>query len=80
MKRLFIGYLLAIIWLLPTVCQACTVCRPKVQAAIHTPEYSANVALLLLPVVVLLLLGLGLYYIGPVLARRITAGFFFSRS
>ena len=41
---------------------ACTWCRPRVQAGIHTPAYTTNVLLVLLPVAVLLALGVGLFY------------------
>ena len=55
-------------WLLPAASHACAVCRPKVQATIHNADYSANAALLLLPVALLLALGLGLYYAEALLA------------
>jgi len=42
---------------------ACPVCRPRVEAAIHAPGYAANVALLLLPALLLLALGLGLFWL-----------------
>lgn len=41
---------------------ACPWCRPRVQAGIYTPAYSANVLLVLLPVAVLLALGAGVFY------------------
>ena len=41
---------------------ACPWCRPRVQAGIYTPAYTANVLLVLLPVAVLLALGIGLFY------------------
>jgi hypothetical protein len=53
---------LAALLLTPTLGEACPACRPRVQAAIHTPDYAANVALLLLPVAILLVLGVGLYW------------------
>jgi len=41
---------------------ACTVCRPKVQAAIHNQHYAANALLMLLPVLLLIGGGLLLYF------------------
>jgi len=51
---------------------ACRVCRPRVQAAIHAPDYTQNIALVLLPVGVLLLLGLGLFFASS-FTRRFTS-------
>jgi hypothetical protein len=51
-----------------TTAQACKVCRPKVQAAIHTPDFTANALLMLLPVA-LLVGGALLLYFSPNLAR-----------
>jgi hypothetical protein len=48
--------------LLPSLAGACPWCRPRVQAGIYTPAYSANLVLVLLPVVVLLALGVGIFY------------------
>lgn len=53
---------------------ACRVCRPRVQAAIHAPDYSQNILLVLLPVALLLLLGVGLFFAGTI-TRRFTASF-----
>jgi len=41
---------------------ACPWCRPRVQAGIYTPAYTTNVLLVLLPVAVLLVLGVTLFY------------------
>ena len=41
---------------------ACPWCRPRVQAGIYTPAYTANALLVLLPVAVLLALGVALFY------------------
>ncbi|WP_400194131.1 hypothetical protein [Hymenobacter sp. B81] len=41
---------------------ACTVCRPRVQAAIYQPNYAQNLGLLLVPVALLLALGAGVYF------------------
>jgi hypothetical protein len=41
---------------------ACPWCRPRVQAGIYTPAYTANLLLVLLPVAVLLAVGIGLFY------------------
>lgn len=49
-------------FLLPSLAAACTWCRPRVQASIYTPAYSANLGLVLLPIAVLLALGVGLFY------------------
>jgi hypothetical protein len=52
-----------LVWLLPSGgAWACAWCRPRVQAGIHNAAYSANLALVLLPVAVLLALGVGLFY------------------
>jgi len=48
--------------LLPSLATACPWCRPRVQAGIYTPAYSANLLLVLLPVAVLLALGVGVFY------------------
>ncbi|GAB2949447.1 hypothetical protein GCM10027048_13160 [Hymenobacter coalescens] len=42
--------------------QACTVCRPKVEAGIYTAGYSANALVLLLPILLLVGGSLLLYY------------------
>ena len=70
MKTLLLCLLASLLYLLPTPTWACAICRPKVQATIHNADYSVNVALLLLPVAVLLLLGLGLYYADGLVAWR----------
>lgn len=50
-------------WLLPgSGAWACAWCRPRVQAGIYNAAYTANLALVLLPVAVLLALGVGLFY------------------
>lgn len=51
---------------------ACRVCRPKVEAGIHTPAYSANLLLVLLPVALLVAVGVGLFYSAQ-LQRRFTS-------
>ena len=60
MRTLFLT-LAASFWALPQL-WACPWCRPRVQAGIYTPAYSANVLLVLLPVAVLLALGACLFY------------------
>lgn len=62
MKLLLSCLLASLLGLAPALAHACAVCRPKVQAAIHTADYSVNMGLLLLPVALLLALGVGLYY------------------
>lgn len=62
MRLYLLACLSSLLWLLPAASNACAVCRPKVQAAIHNADYSVNVALLLLPVALLLAVGVGLYY------------------
>lgn len=62
MKNLFVGLLTWALWLVSSVAYACRVCRPRVQAAIHTPEYTGNLLLLLLPIGILLVGGVGLYF------------------
>ncbi len=48
---------------------ACPVCRPQVQAGIHTETYSANLGLVLLPVALLLAGGLGLFFAADIRHR-----------
>ncbi len=55
----------------PALSWACRVCRPRVQATIHGPDYTANLALLLLPAVLLLAVGLAVFF-APQLRRRFT--------
>lgn len=59
MQKLFL-MLLSSLWAAPA--WACPWCRPRVRAGIHTPAYTTNVLLVLLPVAVLLALGLALFY------------------
>ncbi|MBG8554163.1 hypothetical protein [Hymenobacter guriensis] len=54
--------------LLPPVAQACRVCRPRVQATIHGPDYTQHLAVLLLPVAVLVLVGLGVFFAADIRA------------
>ena len=56
--------------LAPALGAACPWCRPKVQAAIHTPAYAPTVLVVLLPVAVLLALGLALYWAESLWPRR----------
>lgn len=50
------------LWLSATAARACTVCRPRVEAGIHNSDFSGNLLLVLLPVVLVLLGGLILYF------------------
>ena len=59
--RKLILLLLTSFWLAPPA-GACAWCRPRVQAGIYTPAYTAQAGLVLLPVAVLLALGLGVFY------------------
>jgi hypothetical protein len=59
----FVGLLLAY----APMAQACRVCRPKVEAAIHSPDYTATALLLLLPIA-LLIGGALLLFFSPTLA------------
>ncbi|HEX8426457.1 hypothetical protein [Hymenobacter sp.] len=52
--------------------EACRVCRPRVQAVIHAPDYGYNLLLILLPVALLVLLGVGLFFADS-LTRRFTS-------
>lgn len=67
--RLVVAFGLLCLLLTGPLAHACRVCRPRVQAGIHTPEYTANLLLLLLPVAVLLLMGLGMYFASALTAR-----------
>lgn len=49
---------------------ACAACRPQVTAGIYTADFLGRLVLLLLPVLLILLGGLGLYF-----ADRITTTF-----
>jgi hypothetical protein len=69
LRTAFLGWLLC--WLAAPA-WACRVCRPRVQATIHAPDYSQNVVLILLPVAVLILLGVGLFFADS-LTRRFTS-------
>ena len=62
MKNLLVGLLTCVLYLVATNAWACRVCRPRVQATIHTPEYTGNLLLLLLPIGILLVGGVGLYF------------------
>ncbi|TGE07654.1 hypothetical protein [Hymenobacter fodinae] len=72
MKALTAGLLTALFLLIGPVALACRVCRPKVQAAIHTPEYTVNLLTLLLPVGALLLLAAVVFY-APIIKTRLTS-------
>lgn len=60
--------------LAPLPTWACRVCRPRVQATIHAPDYTQNILLVLLPVALVLLLGIGLFFAGTI-TRRFTTSF-----
>jgi hypothetical protein len=60
MQKLFLT-LGCSLWLAPAA-WACPWCRPRVQAGIYTPAYTANVLLVLMPVALLLALGVALFY------------------
>lgn len=60
---------LSFLLLLASQASACPVCRPKVAAGIHNAHYSQNLLLVLLPVALLLVLGLGLFYWDKFAAR-----------
>jgi hypothetical protein len=62
MKNLLVGLLTWALSLVSSAAWACRVCRPRVQATIYTPEYTGNLLLLLLPVAILLVAGVGLYF------------------
>lgn len=62
MKNLLVGFLTWALWLIGPAAWACRVCRPRVQAAIQSPEYTGNLLVLLLPVGILLIGGIGLYF------------------
>ena len=47
----------------------CAVCRPRVEAGIHNGAYTANLLLVLLPVALLLLGGLGLFFAADIQHR-----------
>lgn len=57
-RLLFVGLL----WLSGPAAEACAVCRPRVQAGIHNAAYITNLLLVLLPVALLLLGGVGLFF------------------
>lgn len=53
---------ISLFYLPGSAAHACAVCRPRVQAGIHNAAYAANLLLVLLPVAVLLLGGLALFF------------------
>ncbi|WP_022824328.1 hypothetical protein [Hymenobacter norwichensis] len=62
-----------LLWAPATLAWACRVCRPRVQATIHAPNYTQNLLLVLLPVgLLLLLLGVGLFFASS-FTRRFTS-------
>ena len=67
--RLLRAIFVALLWLLGAAAEACAVCRPRVQAGIHNGAYSANLLLVLLPVALLLLGGLGLFFAADIRHR-----------
>lgn len=68
MPKLLVALALVVLLLaITTTAQACTVCRPKVAAAIYAPGYTAHVGLVLLPIA-LLVGGALLLYFSPTLA------------
>jgi hypothetical protein len=48
------------------------VCRPRVEAGIHNGAYTANLLLVLLPVALLLLGGLGLFFAADIRHRLLS--------
>lgn len=71
MKVVVAVWLTCCLLLTGPLAQACRVCRPRVQAQIHTPDYTTNLLVLLLPVGLVLLIGLGLFF-APALKSRLT--------
>jgi len=64
MKKLVSALLVALFSLsaaLPTAL-ACAWCRPRVEAGIHDAAYGQRLLLVLLPVALVLLLGVGLFF------------------
>ena len=51
---------------------ACAVCRPRVQAGIHNGAYAVNLLLVLLPVAVLLLGGLAVFFAADLRLRLLS--------
>ncbi|OON69773.1 hypothetical protein [Hymenobacter sp. CRA2] len=68
MKRLILSAGLLSGWLSQPA-WACRVCRPRVQAGIHTADYAANLLWLLLPVALLIGGGLAVYFAADVKRR-----------
>ncbi|MVN78648.1 hypothetical protein GO988_20130 [Hymenobacter sp. HMF4947] len=60
MRKLLVGLLGS--YLAMPVAGACPWCRPRVQAGIYNAAYPTYMVLVLLPVAVLLVLGVGLFY------------------
>ncbi|QIX62236.1 hypothetical protein HER32_14025 [Hymenobacter sp. BT18] len=69
--KLFLNFCGLFLVLLPASTWACPVCRPRVQAAIHGPGFAQQLGMLLLPVGVLLLVGVGVFF-APAIRRRFT--------
>ncbi|GGG51766.1 hypothetical protein [Hymenobacter glacieicola] len=72
MKLVVATWLTSLLLLTGPDAWACRVCRPRVQAGIHTADYTANLLLLLLPVAVVLLVGVGVFF-APALKARLTS-------
>ena len=60
--RQLLALVFALQVLMASSAQACAVCRPQVQAAIHNPGYTANTLLVLLPIGLLVTGGLLLFF------------------
>lgn len=60
---------MGLFWLSGGAAGACAVCRSRVQAGIHNGAYGANLGLVLLPVALLLLGGVGVYFAADIRHR-----------
>lgn len=52
-----------------TALWACTRCRPQVESGVYNGDFIATLFVLLLPLAVLLVIGLGLYFSDAILAK-----------
>jgi hypothetical protein len=62
MKRIVAGCVTSIIAFNNTALLACPKCRPGVEAGVYNQGFSTNLFILLLPVAVLFVIGIGIHF------------------
>jgi heme/copper-type cytochrome/quinol oxidase subunit 2 len=68
-RSLACGLAAAIILCDHTTSWACAQCRPSVKAEVYNQDFAANLLVLLLPVAVLFLIGIAIYFSDSIRAR-----------